>query len=275
MQFLKRLFQFYIFSNIHVALGVFFFIKITFQPYHIIENKTALFVFFSTIVAYNFIRFFREKEIIDWFLNWINNEKKALYLLLIFSAVNLFFLMKYIQFKAFLWLLPFVLVTFFYGFPLPFKKMPLRTVAGLKLFLIAISFAGITVLFPLAQHNIEFTANVWITFFQRFVFTVLITIPFDIRDLFIDSKLLKTLPQIVGVKKAKIIGFFIGFIFVLLELFKQPINKKQVLVHLIISIVAVLFLMFSKEKQSKFYSAFWVEAIPIFWFLVAISILNM
>lgn len=275
MQILKRFFQFYVFSNIHVAIGTFCLVKITLLTYDVLENYTALFVFFSTIIAYNFIRFYRISTIVNWFTDWLKNNKITLYVLIGVSVASVGLLMFKFQIKAFLWLLPFVVCTFFYVVPLPFKNSSLRNVAGIKLFLIALSFAGITVFFPLVQNNIEIDFSVWITFVQRFLFIVLITIPFDIRDLYIDSESLKTLPQIFGVKKIKSIGVFLGIVFVLLEFLKEPIDNMELMLLAIVSITSILLLINSKEKQTKYYSAFWVESLPIFWFLLIILRLNM
>ncbi len=270
MQFLKRFFQFYIFSNIHVALGTYCLTKITLLTYGTTENTTPLFVFCSTIISYNFIRFYRLKDITSWFLQWFEYSKTALYILVSLSIILIVPLLINIQIKAILWLIPFAVFTLFYGLPLPFIKKSLRSISGLKLFLIAISFAGVTVLFPLIQNNIEFTSAIWITFFQRFIFIVLITIPFDIRDLYIDKDSLNTLPQTIGVKKSKIIGVLFGLSFVLLEFFKQTIDANRLLTTLLISILGILFLINAKEKQSKYYCAFWVESIPVFWCLLEI-----
>lgn len=275
MDFLKRFFQFYIFSNIHVALGTYCLVKITLLEHHIDENTTPLFVMFSTIVSYNFIRFFRMNEIVGWFSSWMKRVKNTLYILTFISVLIVVFLAFKIQIKAFLWLFPFALFTFFYGLPLPIKNKALRDVSGMKLFLIALSYAGITVFFPLIQNNVEIDVNSWITFAQRFLFIVLITIPFDIRDLHVDSKSLKTLPQSVGVKKSKGIGVLFGLLFVMLAFFKQPIDQKQLITTLIVNMVSILFLINAKDKQSKYYAAFWVESIPIFWLLIVIFSLNM
>ncbi len=268
MQFLKRFFQFYIFSNIHVAIASFCLVKITLLQHNIIENATALFVFFATIVSYNCIRFFRISDVINWFSDWLKIHKRLLYSLTLISFFVLIFLGLKIQLKALLWLFPFVIVTFFYGISLPFKNKPLRKIARIKVFLIAISYAGITVLFPLIQNNIEITVTVWIAFVQCFFFIVLITIPFDIRDLHCDGESLKTLPQLFGVKKVKIIGLTFGFLFVLSEFLKAPFEMNQLIIVSIVAIFSSLLLINSKEKQSKYYSSFWVESIPIFWFLL-------
>ena len=47
-------------------------------------------------------------------------------------------------------------------------------------------------------------------FFERFLFIMAITIPFDIRDLKIDNQVgLKTIPSILGIKKSKMIAYFL------------------------------------------------------------------
>lgn len=268
MQFFKRLFQFYIFGNIHVAIATFCLVKITLLQYEIIENKTAMFVFFSTLVSYNLIRFLRISDIANWFSDWLRRNRKLLYLLTIISAVSVGYLIFQLKFNALLWLSPFVVFTFFYGVSLPIKNKPLRKFAGMKSFLIAISYAGITVLFPLVQNDVEINIQVWIVFMQRFLFISMIIIPFDIRDLHVDSKSLKTLPQLFGVKMTKILGFIFGLIFVLLEFLKSSFVMNQLIIVLIVTVISSLFLIYSKENQSKYYSSFWVESLPIFWFLL-------
>lgn len=274
MRFLKQFFQFYIFSNIHVALGTFCLVKLTLLSYGITENSTALFVFFSTIVSYNFIRFYRISDIVNWYSQWLETNKKELFFLVTFCIVGCVYLMFQFQLKAFLWLIPFALGTIFYGVPLPSKNEPLRVFPGIKLFLIAFAFAGVTVLFPLVQNDMKIGINEWVFFLQRFLFIVLITIPFDIRDLHCDKLSLKTLPQVLGVRNAKIVGVIFGLLMLALEFFMQPNNNENLIIVSIVIIISFLLLIFSKEKQSKYYAAFWVEALPIFWFLLIFFRLN-
>lgn len=270
MQFLKRIFQFYIFSNIHVAIAVACLVKITLFGAGIFENYTPLFVFFSTIVAYNLIRFFRYSDLPKWVRTWLKGNQKLLIGLTIVSSVAVLYLTFKMQFKALLWLFPFGVFTIFYALPLPFKKGPLRNLPGIKIFLISVAFAGITVLFPLVQNDIVINSNSWVIFIQRFIFIVLITIPFDIRDLNNDMESLKTLPQKFGIVNVKLIGFLLGVLFFSLEFLKASMNTFDVNIVLIISAVSVLFLIFASEKQVKYYSSFWVESIPIYWYLALI-----
>lgn len=158
--------------------------------------------------------------------------------------------------------------TFFYVVPIPIMKESLRNIPGIKLFLIAISFAGSTVFFPLVQNGISIGYNECIVFIQRFLFVVVITIPFDIRDIHCDDITMKTLPQSIGIKSAKIVGLLFGILFFILELFKETVVDINMYILFTIALGSSIFLFFSKENQSKYYSAFWVESLPIIWWIL-------
>ncbi len=268
MQKIKNIINFYIFSNIHVALVAFCLTKITLLNVGISENATAWFVFFSTLVSYNLIRFLRIETIKKWFQEWFESNKKPLYILTAFSLLFLIYFTFQLRLKALFVLSPFSLFTLFYVFPI--KKYSLRNVAGLKLFLIAVSWAGITVLFPLVQNYIMPRTVDYINFLQRFLFVVAVTIPFDIRDFDYDAKSLQTLPQQIGVEKSKFIGILFLLLFFFLEFFKSDLTSQNLLSILLITVVSSILLLKANINQSKYYSAFFVESIPILWFLLII-----
>ncbi|RUA12915.1 MAG: hypothetical protein DSY82_00020 [Flavobacteriia bacterium] len=270
MQNLKRLFDFYIFSNIHVAVAMFSFAKISLLNFGIDENITPLFVFFSTIISYNFIRSYKLNEINTFFAAWISSHQKLLIILNILSTLLLAYLTFRIRFISLLVLFPFIMTTFFYIVPFSANKRNLRSIAGLKLFLIALTGAGVTVLFPLSQNEIDFDLNVWIIFFQRLLFIIAYTIPFDIHDMEDDHIHLKTMPQLYGVNRSKVIGSVSLLIFLILEFTKDPVNRHSVLQTAILSLVTLFFLLFTRANQSRYYTTFWIEALPIFWLLILI-----
>lgn len=275
MQIIKRLFNFYIFSNIHVAIGTFCFVKITLLSFGIDENETALFVFFSTIVSYNFIRFMDAPVRNTFFGQWFYNNKSLLIFLSVISGVACLYFLKDFHFDALLVLSPFVFLTLFYGMKLPKKAISLRRIPGLKIFVIAFCFAGITVLFPLVQNKLNFSNITFAFFLERLLFVILITLPFDIRDIDYDSKSLKTIPQLFGVQTAKFIGIFLAIsIFGLLVIYHHKTNN-ELLVTLFMNVVAIVLLLFSKRNQATYYSSFWVEGLPILWYAILIFSLKM
>jgi 4-hydroxybenzoate polyprenyltransferase len=135
--------------------------------------------------------------------------------------------------------------------------------------LIAISYAGITVLFPLINYSIEVEKNEIMTFIQRFFFIAAITIPFDIRDLNFDDKNLKTLPQVIGIQKSKVVGLFFLMLFLGLEFLKNS-TEVSYRINFIISLISLFFLLKATHDQNKYYSAFFVESIPIMWLLLLV-----
>ena len=270
----KRFFDFYIFSNIHVALAAFCLTKITLIENEIESNLLPFFVLFSTIVSYNLIRFYNALENKIWFAVFIKKNKKTLLGLTFLSLGILIYQSFFLNFKAIITLIPFGFLTLFYVIPFPWNKsnsFTLRSVAFLKLFLIAISYAGITVLFPLINYCIEVESNEIITFIQRFLFIVSITIPFDIRDLNFDNKNLKTLPQVIGIQKSKVVGLLFLMLFLGLEFLKNS-TEANYRINFIIALISLFFLLKATHDQNKYYSAFFVESIPMIWLLLLVFI---
>ncbi len=276
MQFLKKIIDFYIFSNIHVALAGFCLTKITLLKFGFNTSISPLFVALSIIVSYNFIRFHEIKtNRLSWLKQWYLQQKKGLIMLSIASVLGINYLLFFTEFnlKSFLILLPFVFMTFFYVIPI-FKigslEVSFRNFPGIKIFSIAIAWAGISVLFPLYEEGFKLNVSVFIEFVQRILILIAITLPFDIRDLPSDSEELKTIPQVLGVNNTKIVGTLLLVFFVLLGF----IQNTNLTTTFIIAIVTAVFLWFSTVNNSRYYASFWVEAIPIFWFYLIVLFLN-
>lgn len=271
MRLSKKIVDFYIFSNIHVALAGFSMTKITLINFGITSNLTPLFVAFSILISYNFIRFYEIKNNrLIWFKDWFFINIKGILLLIFLSILGLATILFFTDFnlKSLLILFPFAFMTFFYAIPL-FKigklEVSFRNFPMVKIFSIVLSWAGISVFFPLYEADFQFNSAVYIEFMQRIFILLAITIPFDIRDVKADSKTLKTLPQIMGINPSKVFGILLLFGFVLLEIFKENFTYVGFLIVLIISIITGLFLLFSSPKRSRFYTSFWVESVPVIW----------
>jgi len=269
MQAFLKLFDFYIFANIHVAFATFSLTKITLLAVGNQQNEVPLFVFFSTIVAYNFIRLYRKSDIKYWFSNWIEKNSIKIGLLSALSMVAICYLALQLETKAILSLVPFFIMTFFYVIPMG-RMFPsnasLRTLAGIKIFIIAFCWAGVTVVFPLLNYDRMISFDMLLVFVQRFLFVVAITLPFDLRDLSHDGDDLKTLPQLIGIAKSKKLGLLLLMLFLGLEFLINDVNQLRV--TFIIALISLLFLIRSSTNQNKYYSAFFVEGIPIVWLLL-------
>jgi len=274
MNALKHIFNFYINSSIHVALSVFSLSWITLIEFGVSYDKIVLyFIFFSTITGYNFIKYFGLAKFHHRRLaNWL----KVIQLFSLISFILLGFYALKLETKTVLYLGGFGIVTFLYAMPILPKKIfidkeqNLRSISGLKIYVIALVWVGVTVLIPLINNNYSFTTDVLLTVIQRFIFILVLMLPFEVRDMQYDNLKLSTIPQQIGEKKTKIIGVLLLMVFFFLEFFKDEMISKRLVILLIVTCITLLLLVFAKKTQGKYYSSFWVEGIPILWLLLMV-----
>lgn len=167
-----------------------------------------------------------------------------------------------------LWMAPFGLLTVLYAIPFlsGFQKN-LRNVSYLKIIIIALVWAGVTVLLPLIDaKQIPNEITVY-QFVQRFLFVCVLILPFDIRDMQFDAISLQTIPQKIGIEKTKKLGYVL-LLFTLVFEFLISTNTVTRNAYLIVFFITLFFLMRAGKNQPKYYSSFWVESIPILWFLL-------
>jgi hypothetical protein len=154
-------------------------------------------------------------------------------------------------------------------YTLPFfpTKRNARNWAGLKIYIVAICWVGVTLLLPIINSNLPFTIEVLSLALQRFILVFVLILLFEIVDLKTDDLHLKTVPQQIGVKKTKLIGSFLLLIFLFLELISSDFNPRNLGLKLGLALTVFLFLYYSHENRSRYYASFWVESIPIVWYL--------
>ena len=164
-------------------------------------------------------------------------------------------------------------LTLLYTLPFFPNKKNARNWAGVKIYIVAFCWVGATVFLPLLNADMAFNANIGILSLQRFVLIFVLILIFEIIDLRFDNPNLRTVPQQIGMKKTKILGFSLLFLFCGLEIFNINSNfniqfmKLKLDLYIAIAIVITLFLAFANEKRSKYYTSFWVESVPIVWWL--------
>ncbi len=262
MNVTSRIFAFYINSSIHVSLSVLALSVITLLEYGLSVNwKLWLFVFLGALTGYNFVKY---AKIAGLHHRELAQSLKAIQ---IFSALCFVWLV-YIVFQ-----LPVrvIWVTACFGFPTLFYAVPiirhknLRSLAGIKIFVVALVWAGVTVIVPIIDAEDLISGDVWLTFFQRILIVVALILPFEIRDVPYDSLNLKTLPQQIGVGKTKLLGLGVLVLCVIFEFFKREIDVAYISSFLVFLIILGGMLVISKTRQSRYFSSFWVEGLPIFW----------
>jgi hypothetical protein len=269
MRVLKFILDFYINSSVHVALAVYALTWITLLEFDLDYEEVVLyFVFYATITGYNFVKYFgvakfRHRHLAGW-LKLIQILSFISFLLMCFYAFHL-------QFKTLVLITFFTALTFFYAIPfVKNEQYTLRSINGVKVYVIALVWTGVTVFIPLINEDYIFNLDIFLTGSQRFLFVLVLMIPFEIRDLKFDDLELKTIPQNMGLRPAKFLGILLLMVFFVLELFKDNMNNTRLAVLFIITILTGVFVILSKTEQGRYYSSFWVEALPIIWLALLI-----
>ena len=266
---LKEFFSFYIDSSMHVSMSVCCLQTIMMIKYRSIINHDILyFTFFSTLFAYNFIKYF---EYIYGNYDSISVKLKFIAYTSIFSLFfSLFFLFK-LALNEVLLIALISIITLLYAVPFfLFSDTNLRSVRGLKIYVVALVWTMTIVLLPFEFYMELGLLFLIINFIQIFIYVLIAIVPFEIRDINIDNKRLSTIPQKIGIKNTKILGVLLCLLFLLIELLKQKYFSWYYLGFdfIVISLLMMFLIINSKNPQSKFYSSFWVEGVPILWIVI-------
>lgn len=265
MKFLKQLFDFYINSSIHVALAAVSFCVVTYLNYDLPPDPIfLLFIFFGSITGYNFVKY---AGIAKLHHSSLAKGPKIIQIFSLFAFLALIWTAFQIQLKIIAWTAFFGFFTLLYALPVLNNKRNLRSISGIKIFVIAFVWAGVTVVLPVIESGEDFTFQFFPELIQRFLFVLVLILPFEIRDLKYDLQQLGTIPQKIGVTRTKVLGFaMLGGIF-LIEFLKMNFSGASITALAIIILITAIMIWKAKENQSQYFSSFWVESIPIMWML--------
>lgn len=242
---LRKTLDFYIHSSIHVGVAVFCLVQLSVPQW----TSYSFLVFFGTVVGYNFLKYS------EWFLSNKCLRYNIIGILSVSVVAAIGFLLLFleqdtaIQFDL---LVALGLVLLY-----PF----IRKLGWLKPFFVSIVVSYITVAVPLKA-----SADVAWFFVQRFLLLSSLMIPFEILDSTTDSISLQTLPHLFGIAKTKQIGYVLVGLYCVASFHSLSIHYPC-FIYALSSGVAIYF---SSQERNWYYTSFWVESLPIFWWLISI-----
>jgi hypothetical protein len=265
MRFLKPFFKFYINSSIHVALAVASLLGLTFLKSEIaIDFNLFVFVFLASITGYNFVKY---APVAKLHHRGLTQQLQIIQIFSFFCFIGLMISCFYVSFQVIY--LGFVLGIINLMYAIPLYKSNLREVPLLKVFLIALIWAVVTVVFPFIydENSRNFNEKWTFELIERFFLVVLLMVPFEIRDYPYDKKYLETIVSTLGLTNTKLFSIIliIGLFTLRLLIFDFNNILFYVLVYLSLSYVILV----SKLHQKPYFASFWVEALPIFWLILA------
>jgi hypothetical protein len=205
-------------------------------------------VLFGTIVGYNFLKYS------EWFFThqFFQIQYIGILVVTLISAIGFswFFLQQDATVQLNL-ILAFGLVVLY-----PF----VRKIGWLKPFYVSFVVSYITLFVPLKSD-----VDVIVLFVQRFLLLSSVMIPFEILDSSKDAVAMKTLPHCFGIARTKQIGYGLIGLFCITSFHTLSIHYPYI-IYALSSLIAIYF---STEKRSWYYTSFWVESLPIMWWLIS------
>jgi hypothetical protein len=273
MRILKILFDFYLDASIHVAFAVLSFFKVTLINFNIPVTKNLDFVIFlSTIIMYNFIKYGSRAK--SYLIVKAKYERMIQIFSFITGIILLYFLLD-LSLLNFILLGTLALLSVLYILPFSNTGMNLRSFSMVKVYLVALVWSICTVLLPLADYWYLVESDVWITFIQRFLFVIVLILPFEIRDMHTDPPSLQTIPRRIGIKNTKRLGYLLLVFIIFLELLKKDLLLVQLSVLLVLLVFTGLLLRYARKEQSSYYTKFLVESIPVFFWLLTAGLVRL
>lgn len=240
---LRKILNFYIRSSIHVGLAVFCLVQLSNPQW----NSYSFLVLLGTIVGYNFLKYS------EWFLSDKIFRFHFFRILSVTLISALGFLLLFLQLDSSLQLdliIAFALVVLY-----PF----IRKTGWIKPFYVSFVVSYITQFIPLNWHE-----EIVLLFIQRFLLLSSVMIPFEILDSTTDAVAMKTLPHLFGIQRTKQIGYVLVVLYCVVS-FHSLDCLYPCFIYALSSVVAIYF---STQERSWYYTSFWVESLPIVWWLV-------
>lgn len=263
MKYLKNAFELYINSSIHVSLAVVAFTLISFLHYNQeIDEELVLFIFFASITGYNFVKYAGIAKLHHLSLA---RNLRLIQIFSLFSFIALVYFTFQMPGRVLIATAVLGLFTLFYAVPFLGENKNLRSLPGLKIFIIAVVWAGTTVLLPVINAEGILGTEILVDFLQRLMLVVVLTLPFEIRDLRYDDESLGTIPQRLGVFMTKVFGLVLTFLIFSAELIQSSFSSSRFGALTVILLLSGIMLWKAGRDQKRYYCSFWVEAVPVFY----------
>lgn len=283
VKWLKVAFDFYIRSSLHVAVCFVALSLVATYGIYDFENNWRFFAmqFCAILFSYNCIKYCK------LFITGETFRYKAYIVIITLVALVLgvFFLLEHV-FNIYPFLILLFVISLNYVVPI-FGKKSLREIVFLKTPLVALCWVILISSYAYNTNLVELRKSLtddylisccfcpWLyqltighlsIAFGYFFFVMALCIPFEIRDLKYDDVELKTIPQVIGIRKTKWLGILLTVLssFFFLRFNYGYFDAELLIIHVILCVA----IWFSDKFKSDYYASFFVEAIPVLWLMI-------
>ena len=210
-----------------------------------VDYKLLMLFFFATLSVYN----------LSYYV-WSRDKNKLI--IAILSIIPVALLTLYLTIYSIFLLVILSLLSISYALPIKNKK--LRDFPYLKIYIISFVWSASIVFLPIINVGKEISYTYILYFIIFFLYVMAITIPFDVRDYLRDSSKMKTIPQIIGVKKSLRLSKLCFIILCLLSILISPI--KVAIIFFMVSIL-VMYMLNEHLIKRSYYCSIYIEGLSL------------
>lgn len=207
---------------------------------------------------------------------WIARNRRYLWAGAALSAVGGAVAALFLSYRVLLGLVPLGAAALAYSLPLlwgPSGPYRLKDIAGLKIFVITVVWAGATALLPALQTGRPLGSPTVVgTIAERALFIFALTLPFDIRDMERDrASDIRTIPLAIGPSRTKRLALACTVLFAALVLVHRELAVASAAPPLLVSAALTFGLLTraSRDRPELYYVGLLDGMIPLQWALVA------
>lgn len=253
---IRALLHFYLYSSLHIALAAYAITSFTYSSVDLdVDIPYALFVAVSTLLLYSLHRIIGIKKSASYSTQGrfaiIIRYKSHLIGYSVLSAIYCGY--TYISFdieRQLLLIIP-ILISLGYSLPVFWGRRRLRDFHWIKIFLIALCWAVITVSIPLFEAGSSYNTIASLSL-ERLLYIFVITIPFDIRDRKVDQVTnVRTLATVLSNKILKIMSLSLLLLASIIA--ATQISYPLILALVVTYLISAILIVMADENKSDYY----------------------
>ncbi|SFR54342.1 hypothetical protein SAMN04490243_2796 [Robiginitalea myxolifaciens] len=260
MRALNGIFRFYIHGSFHVAFALlaflFYSLELTGQS---VPSAYVFTLFFGAVAGYNAIKWGAE----PWKRrpSWPAPGK----ILMLSGICGVIALIAAMDLSLQFWLLLGLgtALAALYALPVFPGFRNLRSFGAIKVLIVALVWVHLTVWIPLWESKPLLNWDLQIEAIQRFLWVLLLMLPFEIRDMKADPAELRTWPRRWGEKTTQRLSWVGALLLFLLTFWKDYFTGAEVLSKALAAVLIVIAVGAAYRRKTAYLASFWVEAIPI------------
>lgn len=267
-----KLVKWFIDASIWIAFGA---VGLSSFTYSFIDKtfdwNVGGFLFFATLLTYNGQALLKWPSLKKRGINLIH-KSRAISMTMV-GFIGLIYFTSFFKIQDLKILLILSPICFLYAFQFPInskKSLNLRNIPFIKIYLIAMVWVISCLVFPIFYENIVLQSHHFAIFIAFTFYLIGITIPFDIRDIKYDSQDLKTIPQLIGIAKAKatsVVLLFLasGIIAYLISL--NQIKTELGILSISLFILSIFLTLQCNEARKRHYYTGYLDGTMVLFFL--------